>query len=301
MGTREKLPTISVIVAVYNHFNWLRLILDALGMQTCRDFEVVIADDGSSAETVERIKEYIATHPDMRIKHSWQPDEGWRKNRSLNKAVRTSEGDYLIFVDGDCIPHPRFVADHMRMAAPGIVVGGRRTDMCRSLSDRVAEWESLPANYFGIARRKTLGAIFSQPLKDTFAQLGRLIRVPFIAGRPFMPKDTGFLGCNFGLYRKDLEAVNGFDERYLAPGTGEDSDLDERLRNNGMKRIKVSHHALQLHRRHKRFDMTDANNLRLFDEARANHVTWVENGLISSGASSGEYPHRSLKDDNDGR
>ncbi|MDE6682475.1 MAG: glycosyltransferase, partial [Muribaculaceae bacterium] len=91
-------PSASVIIAVYNHFEWLQLILDALRMQTEKNFEVIIADDGSNKDTVEKINRYMANHPDLRMRHSWQEDEGWRKNKSLNKAVRLAESDYLIFV-----------------------------------------------------------------------------------------------------------------------------------------------------------------------------------------------------------
>lgn len=60
---------ISVIVAVYNNFKWLRLILDAMRMQTYHDFEVIIADDGSSQDNVTKIRGYINSHPEIRILH----------------------------------------------------------------------------------------------------------------------------------------------------------------------------------------------------------------------------------------
>lgn len=88
----------SVIVAVYNNFHWLRLILDALRMQSRGDFEVVIADDGSSPETVSSIRQYISESKDMPVIHSWQPDEGWRKNKCLNEAIRRSRGEYLVLM-----------------------------------------------------------------------------------------------------------------------------------------------------------------------------------------------------------
>lgn len=271
---------VSVIVAVYNHFNWLRLILDALRSQTVSGFEVVIADDGSNAETVAAIKEYTARHPALRIIHSWQPDNGWQKDISLNKAVRASSGELLIFIDGDCVPHPKFVGDHLCLARRGRVVGGRRVDMGERLSSMVERWESLPTGYFRIARRVTLGSMFRQPFSETLAQLRRTVRYPFLSWRPFGVRNTGFLGCNFSIFRTDLERVNGFDERYLDPGTGEDTDLDTRLENAGIGHVKVSHYALMLHRRHPRLVFDSPRNEALYRSAKENGTTWVETGLF---------------------
>ena len=87
MNQSNTSPKVSVIIAVYNHFEWLNLILDALRMQTEKDFEVIIADDDSNEETVEKIKQYIAHHPEITIRHSWQEDEGWRKKAKINTSL----------------------------------------------------------------------------------------------------------------------------------------------------------------------------------------------------------------------
>lgn len=269
----------TVIISVYNHFRWLRLILDALGMQTEKDFEVVVADDGSNEETVSALKAYISSHPGLKIIHSWQPDEGWRKNRALNEAVRRSSGDYLIFMDGDCIPHPRFVEDHMRLARKGFVTGGRRVETGQAVNDMIESWEELPRGYFGKVRRKILKSMFSEKIGSTLAQLRRTWRFPMIGDKAFGIKSQGILGANFGLYREDFEKVNGFDERYVDPGTGEDCDLDLRLENAGIRHLKASHYALMLHRHHDRLDWSSENNAALYAAARRNGTTWVDTGL----------------------
>lgn len=270
---------ISVIIAVYNHFEWLRLILDALRMQTDDNFEVVIADDGSSQETVDAIKNYISIHPELRTKHCWHPDKGWRKNIALNNAVKASEGDYLIFIDGDCVPHPRFVEDHRRIRRHGYVMGGRRVETGEALSNMLESMEELPANYFSMARKKIFRSIFKEPLSSTFAQLRRTWRFPYINGKPVGIKSQGILGANFGIYRNDLEKVNGFDERYLNAGTGEDCDLDVRLENAGIYHLKASHYALMLHRHHPRLFWGSEENARLYAEAREKKLTYIPTGL----------------------
>lgn len=270
---------VTVIVAVYNHFHWLRLILDALRSQSVKGFEVVIADDGSDKTTVAQIKDYQSKYPELQIIHSWQPDEGWRKNKCLNKAVRAASGDFLIFIDGDCVPHPRFVEDHLRIRRRGLVFGGRRVEMTKGVSDYVEAWEELPKDYFRLLRNKILAETFQTAPGMTFHQLSRTIRFPFINGSPIMMRDDFFWGCNFSIHREDLESVNGFDERYIDPGTGEDIDLGVRLRNAGISLIKNSHYALMFHRHHQRLDFSSPRNAELFETAQKERVTFVEEGL----------------------
>lgn len=276
--TKNRVKT-SVIVAVYNHFNWLKLILDALEQQTCKDFEIVIADDGSSAETVALINNYIDAHREMRIVHSWIEDKGWRKNISLNEAVRRASGDYLIFVDGDCIPHRKFVADHLRLRRHGVVLGGRRLDLSPRISAEVETWSDLPKNPFDTIVKRVICNVPRQSFGCSLRQLRRAMRFGFPFGKAVMVKNGGFLGCNFSIYREDLEKVNGFDERYLDPGTGEDTDLDARLQNAGIKHLRFSHYALMLHRNHKRLVFDSPRNEALYKAAREEGVTYVETGL----------------------
>lgn len=270
---------ISVIVAVYNNFKWLRLILDAMRMQTYHDFEVIIADDGSSQDNVTKIRGYINSHPEIRILHSWHSDEGWRKNKALNSAVRISSGDYLVFIDGDCIPHPDFVADHARLATEGVVMGGRRVETAKYLNNMIESWSTLPANYFALARKKIVGSLFKESLGKTLSQLRRTWRFPYVFGKPLGLKEQGILGANFGIFRSDFEKVNGFDERYTDPGTGEDCDLDVRLENAGIRHLKASHYALMMHRHHDRLDWSSEKNADLYASARNNKTTYVETGL----------------------
>lgn len=270
---------ISLIIAVYNNPRWLRLILDALRMQTEPDFEVLIADDGSGEETRALIESYKQMYPELRIKHCWHEDKGWRKNIALNNAVRNSEGEYLVFIDGDCIPHPRFVEDHKRLRRKGYVMGGRRVETDVPLNAMIESWETLPKGYFRKSRLKILKSIFRQKLGSTLSQLRRTWRFPFIGGKPLGVKSQGILGANFGIYKEDLESVNGFDERYLDAGTGEDCDLDVRLENAGIYHLKASHYALMLHRHHKRLFWGSEVNARLFEEAKANRTTYTPYGL----------------------
>lgn len=274
-------PKISLIISVYNNFKWLRLILESLKFQTLKDFEVIIADDGSSEENVNLIKEYI--HKNMGkgpvIKHVWHEDKGWRKNIALNNAVRNSAGEYLVFIDGDCVPHPKFIEDHYRLRRKGAVTGGRRIESELYLNELMEGFNPLPKDFFKIIRVSVLKHFFSQSFSKTLALLRRTLRFGFIFGHPVGLKNQGILGANFGLYRSDFDLVNGFDERYLAPGTGEDCDIDLRLENAGVKHKKTSHYALMIHKCHNRLDWTSKENADLFQKAKNDKLTYTPFGL----------------------
>ncbi len=277
-------PKITVIIAVYNNPRWLRLILDSLRKQRLKslereDIEVVVADDGSSRENVEVLRNYIKSHPDLHISHSWHPDEGWRKNIALNNALRVSSGEYVIFVDGDCIPHRDFVEDHYRLRRLGYVIGGRRIESGQAVTDMIESWDTLPKNFFSKIRICVLKNLFKDKTASAISQLRRSIRLPFFFGKPIGIKSQGFLGANFAIHRSDLEKVNGFDERYVDPGTGEDTDLDLRLENAGIYHLKAARYALMVHRHHKRLDLSSQRNVELYQDAVRHHKGYIETGL----------------------
>ena len=124
----------SIIIPFYNGIDWLEMIFVAFGKQTFKDFEVIVADDGSREDVVARLEELMARQP-FPVTHLWQEDCGFRKNRMLNKAVVQSRAEYLIFLDGDCIPHRKFVEEHCKARREGFVVAGRRVDLPAALSE----------------------------------------------------------------------------------------------------------------------------------------------------------------------
>lgn len=171
----------SVIVSVYNRFEWLRLVLDALRMQSVKDFEVVLADDGSNEETLSQIADYISVHRDIKILHYWHPDEGWRKNIALNGAVRLSSGEHLIFLDGDCIPHPKFVEDHQRLVGKGKVITGRRITLPPKVNSELEKIDGLEKGYFRHLLLRILKEYLKKPSR--FREINRMVRFPIIRGR----------------------------------------------------------------------------------------------------------------------
>jgi glycosyltransferase involved in cell wall biosynthesis len=227
--------SVSLIVSTFNQPQALAKVLAALPGQTLPPEEILISDDGSDEPTRELIQNF-AKNSRVPVKHIWQPHDGFRKTIILNKTVLATTGKYLIFTDGDCVPHLKFVSDHAQLAETGCWVQGRR---CFVREEFVPEFE--------------LGKtpVWSWMLNGRISGASKGVRWPI----PLIRRDTrqrGIIGCNMGFWREDVLAVNGFDEDYVGWGTGEDSDLGTRLYHLGRRRKFVYGRAITFHLNHSR-------------------------------------------------
>jgi len=264
----------SVIAAFYNNIKYLKLVLAGFQRQTEVDFELIIADDGSSEEVVREIESFTSSYS-FRIKHIWHPDKGFRKNKILNQAILLSETDYLIFIDSDCVPHSNFVEEHLKEKESNTVLTGRRVNLSQKITNELTEQEIrngfLENQYLKIIEDGLFGKSFD-------VEKGFYIKNKFLR-RTLNKKYRGLLGCNFSLYKKDLLAINGFDERYKAPSIGEDSDVEFRLSLNGVKVKSLNHIAVQYHLYHKLQERLQ-KNLDLFNEVKISSLAFTPFGLI---------------------
>ncbi len=252
------------------------MIFVALEKQTFTNFEVIIADDGSNNETVSNINEF-KKQSSLSIKHIWHEDLGWRKNIILNRAVDSSESPYLIFIDGDCIPHSKFIEEHYKYRMEKRVLAGRRVQLTSEISDSL--------NVDMIRNNKYLNLHF-QLLKAGFKKEERhvenCIRItsPFLRSLLLKDKEKEILGCNFSIHKQDLLLINGFDERFLFPFIGEDTDIEARLRRVGVTPVKKKHILTIFHRKHNRLGPVSRNSIELFEHNNKNNIGWTEYGLI---------------------
>lgn len=270
------MPRASVIISVYNNIEFLKLVLAGFEIQTERDFEVIVSDDGSSPPFVEALGALTAGSP-LTIRHSWHPDQGFRKNRILNRSIQSAAAPYLIFVDGDCIPHPAFVEEHLRHAAHGVCLAGRRAD----LSPQITAMLTADKVRAGILQSpgmllRMFGDYFRMRLFHVMNGVyvrNRLLR------RFFNRKDRGLLGANFSLHKTDILAVNGFDERYTAPAFGEDSDIELRLRLQGIRFRSLLSIAVQYHCHHPMLPRPEAS-YRQYRQALQEQRAFTPYGII---------------------
>jgi glycosyltransferase involved in cell wall biosynthesis len=219
---------ISVVVATYNREDALGAVLRSLSGQTDRRFEVIVADDGSAAATGEAVQ---ACKPRLGVplKHVWHEDRGFRLAEIRNRAIGASAGGYCIFLDGDCIARPSFVAAHRALAEPGHFVTGNRILLSRLLSERILR-EGLEPESWG------LGRFVAHRWRGELNRAAPLIRLPLgplrkLGGGRWL----GARGSNMAFFRADLERVDGFDASYTGWGR-EDSDLFVRLIRSGVRR-----------------------------------------------------------------
>ena len=218
----------SFVVLTYNRSDALLLVLRSLAVQCKEHHEIVIADDGSSGEQVEFLKHHL---PYFRcsVRHVWHPDTGFTASHARNLGAGNSVGEYLVFLDGDCVPNKRFVSAHERLACPGYFVNGSRVLLSKALTDRVLlqPCELFNASVADWARWRLLGDV---------NKITHLLYWPGASGRiekQFRWKQIR--SCNFAVWKNDFEKINGFDEIFEGWGH-EDADLVLRLHHLGIER-----------------------------------------------------------------
>jgi glycosyltransferase involved in cell wall biosynthesis len=245
-------PRLSLVVAVYNKPENLRLVLAACGRQSFTDFEVLIADDGSGPAIREVVAEAsnLYAYP---IVHLWHEDRGWRKNIMLNNGIRTARAEHIVFIDGDCLPSRHFLLDHWNEREPGRVLLGRRVETSERWS-RALTIEKIRSGAF-----EELGwAEMMDGLRGESLRVEDGIRITSAFLRRLLLRTTrGMLGSNFSAAKKDLEDVNGFDELYDGPGCGEDSDIQFRLSLAGVTGKSLRNLAVQYHIYHPATKVSD--------------------------------------------
>jgi len=202
-------PKISIIISTYEYPLALRKALESLSAQTVLPDEVLVADDGSGPETEGVIKGFQAQ---IKLRHVRHEHQGFRKAAILNKAIARATGDYVVFLDGDSVPAKEFISDHAALAERGYWVQGRRAFVDESCTSKF---------------QPSCGAVWSLALRGKLTGVLKAVRLPF----PVVKRDheqRGILGCNLGIWRDDLVAVNGYDETFTGWGR-EDADLGNRL------------------------------------------------------------------------
>ena len=219
---------ISIIVTTYNRPDALETVLRALTRQSDRDFEVVVADDGSAPGTAALLKSWQG-RLQQPLTHVWQEHHGFRAAEIRNRAIMASSGAYCIFLDGDCIPRRHFVLEHRQLAEVGWFVVGNRVLMSKHLTDRVLTQNLEPELWsFADACRARFNGDINRLAPLLQARLGPVRKI-----RP--QYWWGARSCNLAVWRADLDRVDGFDGSYVGWGL-EDSDLLIRLLRAGVNR-----------------------------------------------------------------
>lgn len=278
---------VSVVLTTFDQPEWLEKVLWGFEAQQFRDFELLVADDGSADPTramIDRVRPQVR-YP---LRHVWHPHEGFRKCTILNAAIAASDGEYLFFTDGDCIPRPDLLAVHVRHAERGRFISGGYLKLPMSTSQAITREDIL-------AGRATDARWLRQHGTPWSRRLQRLAWGPGVAGvlDRLTPTGATFNGHNSSVWREDLIRVNGFDERLEWGGL--DRELGERLENAGVRGKQLRHRALVVHLDHGRgYKRPEAmaRNRAIRDEVAAQRLTRTPAGLDRHLASAGRTPPR---------
>jgi GT2 family glycosyltransferase len=242
---------ISVLLATYNWPAALSLCLQALREQTNKNFEIIICDDGSKNETKTLIAEFQKDFP-VPIKHLWQEDDGFRKTLILNQGIKSANGEYLVFLDGDCIPQIDFIDQHLKLSEKNHLVTGSRILSNQQLTNNLCS-----SGYW--SHQKLRNNVLTWGLKGFLNKwLPLFIKLPNFSGRLYKKFEWRRIkGCNMACWKSDAEAIGGFDESLLGWGH-EDADFIFRLQKNGVIRKSGAWATEVIHLWHKMADKETA-------------------------------------------
>lgn len=236
----------ALLISTYNWTNALDLVFRSVLAQTQFPNEILIADDGSRADTKALIEDF-SRKTSVPVKHFWQEDQGFRKSKILNKAIAGTQADYIIQIDGDCIMHKEFIKDHIQNTQLNTYLYGSRVNILPDAVERVFENKTISFN------------VFSKEIKNKT----RTLHIPFLSKlyQPHQDISRKFRGCNVSYWKKDFVEINGYNEDFEGWGR-EDSDLVIRMGNKGVLAKRLRYAGIVFHIHHK---ISSKHNLELND------------------------------------
>lgn len=265
---------ISVIISTYNSVEWLKKVIWGYNTQTYRNFEMVIADDGSRQDTFDLIEE-LKKEVFYPIIHVWHEDNGFQKSQILNKAIIACTTDYIMMSDGDCIPRPDFVEQHIKFREEGYFLSGGYHKLPLELSQNITKEDIYSGKCFDVSWLKKNGMKSSFKNNKVSSTGLKSSILNFLT-----PTTPSWNGHNASGWKKDILAINGFDERMQYGG--QDRELGERLVNYGIKPKQIRYSTVCLHLDHPRGYATPESinkNKNIRKETKTQKKKWTDFGI----------------------
>ncbi len=270
----------SVIISTYNQPVWLQKVLWGYACQSKQDFEIVIADDGSTQDTKAVIDIFKASSS-IKTTHVWHEDNGFRKTKILNKALLKTNSEYLIFTDGDCIPRNDFIETHLKLRQENYFLSGGYFKLPKIISETITKKDIEQQHCFN------LKWLLEHGLKKNF-KTNKLTALGLKAHllNTLTPTKATFDGMNVSGWKAAILTVNGFDERMQYGG--EDRELGERLMHLGIRFKQIRYSAICVHLHHERpYKNENAikQNKAIRKLTKKKRKTWTKFGLIKTDVS----------------
>ncbi len=272
-------PKSTIIISVYKDTEALGFILDSLANQTMLADEIIISEDGDSTE----MRDFIAIQKNRfhKLVHLTQIDDGWRKNIAMNNSIKAASNEYLIFIDGDCVPYSTFIQGHVENAHKRIVLCGKRFELGAKFTDKIKKHKLTVTDL-----EKNFLWNLSWMIKDgaRHVEEGFYFKSNSLLSNLSKRYVRYIIGCNFSCYKEDFLAINGFDETYRLPSVGEDIDLGWRFRGIGIELKSCRNNACMMHLWHiKRFSQKEQIiNNKILKVNFDNNTFVCTNGLVKA-------------------
>ncbi len=271
---------VSILIPTYRDIRALELILDALKLQTYQDFEVIVAEDDNSEELKDFIQGYKSKYTIAHVSHE---NQGNRKAIIMNKALKESRGEYIIFIDGDTIPYSTFIESHVALAKKRVVLCGRRVNLGDSVSALLRDGE------IGAEELEKHYLKYYRLIKDDNSrhyEQGLYFKANGIVQRVLrkLNKNVHIVASNFSCFREDIFAVNGFDEDLPNAPHRDDTDLEWRMVSLGCRLVSVKYCANMFHLNHSRNDRKEEEeeNMKIILKKQEQKEFVAKNGIIKS-------------------
>lgn len=265
-----------LVIATFQKPRYLATVLQSLLKQHCLPSEICIADDGSDRDTESVIRNFQYANPSLKIRHIWHKNLGFRKNLILNDAVYSSQADYIIFIDDDCVMHPCFISRHLKRAKEGHFATGSVIRLTKCFSDKILERREISWSKQGLPEGWRPRSI-SEKLKSMpfdYRVMGVLDSLS--------PVRCSWAGGNASTFRDHILKVNGFDTE-MAYG-GEDKEFGARLINLGVKGRHLRYTAPLFHLYHDRGYVNRSllhKNRAILEQTRSSKKTFTNNGIFT--------------------
>ena len=255
---------ISLIISVYNRYDFLYLVLKSIEKQSFKNFKVIIAEDCEKIEMKENIKKWEKEFSFI-IRHISQEDIGFRKCKILNEALKMAK-ENIVIIDGDCLLHYKFLENYNKYFQKGYdVIFGRRCEMSKFLTEKLLKEKS--------CKIKLRELIY--PYSKAWTEC---IYFPLITKTK--KRDLKLLGSNMGFTKEIIYKINGFNEEYQSPGVGEDSDLEWRFKKVNAKYIALKNTVVEYHLWHSTSgSYTFEKNSNIYFESKNKNQWYTKNGI----------------------
>ncbi len=260
--------TVSVIITTYNNHRVLAKVMESIARQRRLPDEVFIADDGSDEQTASAVNLFSKTAL-FPVRHVRHDHIGFRAAKIRNEAIKRASGDYLILLDGDCIVNAHFVSDHLFLSEEGYFIQGKRIHVVKDAVD-----------VFTYEHANSFSSLLKLALHGRITNIHHLIRLPFDFSAKTR-KLKGIKSCNMSFFRKDILAVNGFNEDFVGWGN-EDSELACRFFRYGLTKKVHAFMAICFHLWHPSNKFAAEGNRELLSATLRSAEYYCRNGILKN-------------------